>query len=177
MLKNKGFSIIELLVVIAIIGILAGVAVPSFIEQVKQNKINTVENNIRLAIGRARGIALRNEFGLFGETQNDVVSVVCFAEDEDTEELILSLHEASSEDSAAVCSTDPIWSESVNDDIAIYYVKKDVGGATQELDFVQIAFGNQGQIITDCGVVDCASSNKFNIKLGGTAASGHKVIN
>ncbi|MCJ8315413.1 MAG: type II secretion system protein, partial [Saccharospirillaceae bacterium] len=97
MSNSKGFSLIELIVVIAILGILMGAAAPSFISQMNKNKVNTVEKDLRLVIGRARLIALRNQFGFFGdEVDADGKSMsnamVCF--NASSGKLTLSLHEA-----------------------------------------------------------------------------------
>ena len=168
--KSKGFSLIELMVVIAIIGILAGVAAPSFLSQMNKNKINTVEKDLRLVIGRARGIALRNQFGFFGaDVDGKSNAVVCF----NSATLTLSLHEGAST-VGANCGERLIWSAQVNENITIHNVT-----AGAETDFQQISFDNKGKIITaGCpSGKNCSAGNTFNIRLSNSVAtSGNKVI-
>lgn len=45
---NKGFSLIELLIVVAIIAILAGIAVPNFLEAQTRSKVSRVQNDLRV---------------------------------------------------------------------------------------------------------------------------------
>lgn len=49
---NKGFTLIELLIVVAIIAILAGIALPNFLEAQTRSKVSRVKTDLRtIAIG------------------------------------------------------------------------------------------------------------------------------
>jgi len=165
-MQSKGFSLIELLVTVAILAILSGVALPSFYAQLQNNKIEQVEKDLRLAVGRARGIALRNEFGFFG---GQAGAIVCF--DKDTSKL--TLHQASSSAQAS-CDVDVIWESTINADINIYEVTLSSVNVRTQAEFTSIAFNNQGRIICPSGSV---CTNTFNIELDNTDfESGDKVV-
>jgi len=55
---SNGFTLIELIVTIAIISILAGIAVPSFQNTIRKNRIDTEAQRIFIALNRARNNAL-----------------------------------------------------------------------------------------------------------------------
>ncbi len=59
MKKNKGFTLMELIIVIAIIGILAGIAVPSFSKQLKNNRLISNANQLQSVFKFARSEAAK----------------------------------------------------------------------------------------------------------------------
>ena len=59
MRKNSGFTLIELLVVIAIVVILAGLAIPGFINWLPKYKLNSAANDILSLIQNARLRAIK----------------------------------------------------------------------------------------------------------------------
>jgi type IV fimbrial biogenesis protein FimT len=61
MKNHSGFTLIEMLTVIAIIGILATVAMPSFMQTIKQDRIVSTANNLMSSFKMARSEAVKRE--------------------------------------------------------------------------------------------------------------------
>ncbi len=59
MKKDTGFSLIELLVTFAVLAISVALAIPSFSELVKNNKVTTTSNNLVRALQLARSEAVK----------------------------------------------------------------------------------------------------------------------
>ena len=47
--SNRGFSLIELMIVVAIIGIIAGIAIPSYIKYVKRARTSEALSHVKLS--------------------------------------------------------------------------------------------------------------------------------
>lgn len=62
--KELGFTLIELMIGVAIVGILAMLAAPSFIEQIKRDRLVTTANQIQAAYRFARSEAVKREVSL-----------------------------------------------------------------------------------------------------------------
>ena len=58
---NNGFTMLELVVVLAMVGILSVVAVPSFTQQIKQNRLTSTANQLHSIFKFARSEAAKRE--------------------------------------------------------------------------------------------------------------------
>lgn len=56
-MKMKGFTILELMLVVTILGVLAAVAIPDFVDMVKDNRLTTAANLLQSELTRARSEA------------------------------------------------------------------------------------------------------------------------
>jgi type IV fimbrial biogenesis protein FimT len=59
--KQKGLTLIELLFVLAIVGILAGIAIPSFVQQMNQNRLVSNANQLLSVFKFARSEAAKRD--------------------------------------------------------------------------------------------------------------------
>ncbi|MBW0149430.1 GspH/FimT family pseudopilin [Marinobacter arenosus] len=59
MRSNKGFTLLELLITLALIGIIAGLAVPSFAQVLANNRITSVTNNLIGVLNYARAESVK----------------------------------------------------------------------------------------------------------------------
>lgn len=57
--KNSGFTLIELIVTVSLAGILMAVAIPSFVEAIKSNRLTTQTNEFMAALNLARSEAIK----------------------------------------------------------------------------------------------------------------------
>ena len=58
--KRSGFTLVEIMIVVAIIGLLAAIAIPSFIRARQNTQQSTCVNNLRLIDGAKDQYALEN---------------------------------------------------------------------------------------------------------------------
>ena len=56
--QKKGFTLVEIMIVVAIIGLLAAIAIPSFINARTKTQTNSCMNNLRLIDGAIQQYAL-----------------------------------------------------------------------------------------------------------------------
>ena len=61
--RQSGFTMVELMVTIAIVAILAALALPSFQQSLRSNRVATATNEMIGALSLARGEAIRNNGG------------------------------------------------------------------------------------------------------------------
>ncbi len=57
--RQQGFTLIELLVTIAVLGLLLGIAVPSFQDMLRNSKVTSITNELVASLQMARSEALR----------------------------------------------------------------------------------------------------------------------
>ena len=76
---QRGFSLVELVVAVAIIGILFGLAIPTYKDWIQNTRIRTAAESIQNGIQKARSEALiRNTFVEFNLGANSAWTVKCF---------------------------------------------------------------------------------------------------
>jgi prepilin-type N-terminal cleavage/methylation domain-containing protein len=62
-LNKKGFTLVEIMIVVAIIGLLAAIAIPSFVSARTKSQTNACINNLRQIDGAKDQYALENDNG------------------------------------------------------------------------------------------------------------------
>lgn len=61
--ESRGFTLIELLVTISVMAILAALALPSFQQTLRSNRVATTTNELLASLALARSEAIRNTHG------------------------------------------------------------------------------------------------------------------
>jgi prepilin-type N-terminal cleavage/methylation domain-containing protein len=161
--KQQGFTLIELMITLAIVAVLAMVAGPSMIDQINNSKVSSAQDNLNIAFSKAKSIAIRNQYSIYGDTKQDT-AVVCIGSG------AIQVFEASAGTPATCGDSDDdtyVWGASVHADIEFKH--------NSDKDLAQICFDNRGQINNLGGCVssdsDSAVDNSYTIKLDGTSAS------
>lgn len=72
--KRSGFTLVEIMIVVAIIGLLAAIAIPSFIRARQNTQQSTCVNNLRLIDGAKDQYALENGKSSGDPVDNNAIS-------------------------------------------------------------------------------------------------------
>ena len=64
--SRKGFTLVEIMIVVAIIGLLAAIAIPSFLNARTKTQTSSCQNNLRLIDGAIQQYALDHTNALAG---------------------------------------------------------------------------------------------------------------
>ncbi len=67
-LGNKGFSLVELVAAVAVLGLLVGIATPSFLTMMRRSQVDAATRHILSDVNRARSLAITTgwEYRVFG---------------------------------------------------------------------------------------------------------------
>src|SRR6185503_6790598 len=72
--RNGGFTLVEIMVVVAIIGLLAAIAIPSFMKSRDMAQLNSIFNNLRTIEAAKDQWALENKRGTGDSTSLSLIS-------------------------------------------------------------------------------------------------------
>ena len=154
--NNKGFTLIEMMVIVAVIGILMATGIPAYKSMMDKNKLKDATANFSLAIGRAKAISQRNEFGKIGDV---IGATVCFKDN------VVSIH-AATISAPANCNSTSIWSGQINNKVTVKHTKAGI-------DFVALCFNNKGRMyaVGDCADVSGSEYNVFELSMTNSSAT------
>ncbi|AJQ92405.1 GspH/FimT family pseudopilin [Gynuella sunshinyii] len=129
---SKGFTLIELLVTIAIMAILMAVAVPSFVQQIRDNQVVATTTKLQEALSFARSEAIkRSAFITICSSTN---GSTCLTSPDWTKGWLVFVDNVSSESSASVSEgTALLYWDDINTNMAVSAVR----GTSQSLGFLR----------------------------------------
>ena len=74
-MKKQGFTLVEIMIVVAIIGMLAAIAIPSFMKARQQSQLNACLNNLRQIAGAKEQWGLETK-ATSADAPSDLASLV-----------------------------------------------------------------------------------------------------
>jgi prepilin-type N-terminal cleavage/methylation domain-containing protein len=72
---KKGFTLVEIMIVVAIIGLLAAIAIPSFMKARENSRKNACVNNLRQIEGAKEQWAMENNLGQGAGTSGNTATI------------------------------------------------------------------------------------------------------
>ena len=147
---QKGFTFVELMIVVVIVGILAGVTVPLGALWISQARISGVEGEIAVAVGKAKGSAIRNQFGVVA---NNPVTTICIDQDG-----LLTVLESTAANlpSCDTATGNEVWRAELSSKVELSVA----GNALACLCFNSIG------VLTDTGCASCELNNRLTLTSG-----------
>jgi type IV fimbrial biogenesis protein FimT len=119
---SAGFTLIELLVTLVLLGVLAGLAAPSFTDTIRRNRLATQTNELAAALALARTEAIRRN-GRAGVCPSDEDQTACSTDSDDWVNGWL------------------VWSGTEDNIVSVYRLGSDVITSAHD----ELVFGDRGQ--------------------------------
>ncbi len=145
MTRNGGFTLLELIITVVVLSVLAGIAVPSFLQTINRNAVTGTANDLLTSILRARSEAIKSERRVHFEKVTDWSNWRAFTDDDKD-----SVYDGSPEEMFENYVNDgplPVGNGAVANSIDFTPRGRTVTALNETLDFFKITQGNHTRFI------------------------------